>query len=121
MRTASSPTSIQGVSSSSTARSPPISSPARSMQAFDAISEQLEAKRLLTAALADGPAHAYLFHGPPGVGKRLAAREFAAEIIGEPERVLRGAHPDVYQVAALGEMIRIDAIRELRRDLHMRP
>ena len=83
--------------------------------------EQPEAKRLLTAALADGPAHAYLFHGPPGVGKRLAAREFAAEIIGEPERVLRGAHPDVYQVAALGEMIRIDAIRELRRDLHMRP
>src|SRR5204862_636598 len=29
--------------------------------------------------------------------------------------------PDVYELAALGEMIRIDAIRELRRDLHMRP
>jgi len=83
--------------------------------------EQPEAKRLLAAALADGPAHAYLFYGPPGVGKRLAAREFAAEVIGEPDRVSRGAHPDVYELSALGEMIRIDAIRELRRDLHMRP
>jgi DNA polymerase-3 subunit delta' len=30
-------------------------------------------------------------------------------------------HPDLYELEALGEMIRIDAIRELRRDLHMRP
>ena len=30
-------------------------------------------------------------------------------------------HPDLYELDALGEMIRIDAIRELRRDLHMRP
>ena len=27
-------------------------------------------QRLLDAALREGPAHAYLFHGPPGVGKR---------------------------------------------------
>ena len=33
----------------------------------------------------------------------------------------RDFHPDLYQLDALGEMIRIDAIRELRRDLHMRP
>jgi DNA polymerase-3 subunit delta' len=30
-------------------------------------------------------------------------------------------HPDLYELEALGDMIRIDAIRELRRDLHMRP
>ena len=30
-------------------------------------------------------------------------------------------HPDLYELDALGDMIRIDAIRELRRDLHMRP
>jgi DNA polymerase-3 subunit delta' len=63
--------------------------------------EQAEAKRLLDGALAERPAHAYLFHGPRGVGKRNAALAFAA--------------------ALLGDMIRIDAIRELRRDLHMRP
>src|SRR6185312_2798834 len=33
----------------------------------------------------------------------------------------RKVHPDLYELEALGEMIRIDAIRELRRDLHMRP
>jgi DNA polymerase III subunit delta' len=83
--------------------------------------EQPEAKRLLIAALAEGPAHAYLFHGPPGVGKRAAAREFAGHLVDDPARVSRRAHPDVYELEALGEMIRIDAVRELRRDLHMRP
>jgi DNA polymerase III subunit delta' len=86
-----------------------------------AFPEQPEAKRLLAAALAEGPAHAYLFHGPPGVGKRAAAREFAGRLVDDPGRVGRRAHPDVYELEALGEMIRIDAVRELRRDLHMRP
>ena len=54
------------------------------MDAFESFPEQAEAKRLLRAALADGPAHAYLFHGPPGVGKRAAALAFAAQLIGEP-------------------------------------
>jgi len=84
---------------------------------FESVSEQLEAKRLLEAALAEGPVHAYLFHGPAGVGKRRLAREFALELIG----TTRAVHADLYELDALGEMIRIDAIRELRRDLHMRP
>jgi len=84
---------------------------------FERFSEQAEAKRLLAAALAEGPAHAYLFHGPHGVGKRGFARAFARELLGTAREV----HPDLYELEALGEMIRIDAIRELRRDLHMRP
>src|SRR5437764_15111411 len=121
MRTASSPTSIQGVSSSSTARSPPISSPARSVSDFEAVSEQHEAKRLLNAALADGPAHAYLLHGPSGVGKRDLALLFAAELLGDHARVERRTHPDLYVLEPLGDQIRIDDIRGLRHDLHMRP
>src|ERR671922_1483419 len=85
------------------------------------IPEQEEAKRLTPAALADGPAHAYLFHGPAGVGKRTAALAFAGELLGDAERVQRRAHPDLYLLEPLGEMIRIDAVRDLRRDLHMRP
>ena len=48
------------------------------MERFASVPEQTEAKRLLTAALADGGAHAYLLHGPPGVGKRTAAFAFAS-------------------------------------------
>jgi DNA polymerase-3 subunit delta' len=88
---------------------------------FSSVPEQAEAKRLLNAALEDGPAHAYLFHGPAGVGKRALAIAFAAELLGEHERVTRRSHPDLYVLEPLGDQIRIDAIRELRHDLHMRP
>ena len=88
---------------------------------FDAVAEQHEAKRLLEAALAEGPAHAYLFHGPAGVGKRRAALAFAGELLGDVGRAERRAHPDLYVLEPLGDQIRIDAVREMRRDLHMRP
>jgi DNA polymerase-3 subunit delta' len=88
---------------------------------FETFPEQAEAKRLLRAALAEGTAHAYLFHGPPGVGKRAAAVAFAAQLIGEPDRVRRGTHPDLYVLEPVGDQIRIDDIRALRHDLHMRP
>ena len=91
------------------------------MSGFESVPEQHEAKRLLAAALQEGPAHAYLFHGPAGVGKRELARRFAAELLGEHARVERGSHPDLYVLEPLGEQIRIDDVRELRRDLHMRP
>jgi DNA polymerase III subunit delta' len=88
---------------------------------FETLLEQDEAKRLLNAALPDEPAHAYLFHGPAGVGKRIAALAFAGELLGDRERVERRAHPDLYVLEPLGDQVRIDEIRELRRDLHMRP
>ena len=88
---------------------------------FDDLREQPEARRLLTAAVAEGPAHAYLLHGPAGVGKRAAARAFAAALLGDERRVEAGTHPDLFLLQALGEMIRIDEIRALHRDLHMRP
>ena len=88
---------------------------------FDETVEQAEAKRLLQAAVTEGPAHAYLFHGPAGVGKSKTAFAFAAELIGDRGRVERRAHPDLYVLEPLGDQIRIDEIRTLRRDLHMRP
>lgn len=46
-------------------------------------------------SLAGNPGHAYLFHGADGLGKRLAARSFAAKIlqIDNIDHLL--AHPDV--------------------------
>lgn len=92
---------------------------------LDAVPEQAEAKRLLRAALADdavhGMAHAYLFHGPRGVGKEAAAFAFAAELLGDAGRVAQEIHPDLYVLRPLGQMIRIEEIHELHRDLHLRP
>ena len=88
---------------------------------FEALIEQEQAKQLLGAALREGPAHAYLFHGPAGVGKRRAAIAFAGELLRDGDRVSRRAHPDLYVLEPHGDQIRIDDVRELRRDLHMRP
>src|SRR5947199_96783 len=55
------------------------------------------------------------------VGKRSAAFAFAAALLGDARRVQARTHPDLYVLEPLGEMIRIDDVRALRRDLHMRP
>ena len=68
------------------------------------------ARMALATALAGQPSHAYLFHGPPGVGKRTAARAFAAELlvqgsgdeVGARRRVLAGTHPDLTWVRPTG-------------------
>ncbi len=59
--------------------------------------------------------------GRPGVGKRTAAFAFAGALLGDERRVAARSHPDLYLLEPLGEMIRIDDIRALRHDLHMRP
>jgi DNA polymerase-3 subunit delta' len=91
------------------------------MERFASVPEQPEAKRLLASALAVGGAQAFLLHGPPGVGKRTAAFAFASALLGDDRRVEARTHPDLYLLEPLGEMIRIDDVRALRHDLHMRP
>ena len=91
------------------------------MEPFAAVPEQHEAKRLLTAALRDGDAHAYLLHGPAGVGKTTAAFAFAGALLGDARRVGERTHPDLWVIEPLGDMIRIGAIEHLHHDLHLRP
>ena len=76
----------------------------------------------LTAALASGPSHAYLFRGPRGAGKRAAARAFAAEILAtgaeDPEDARRRAlldpspHPDLVWLAPRGAQHLVEEVRE---------
>ena len=81
------------------------------------------ARMVLGAALGESgsPSHAYLFHGPPGTGKRTAARALAAELLaeGEPDpdatraRANAGTHPDLTWVRPTGaHVMRVSDVDE---------
>jgi DNA polymerase-3 subunit delta' len=87
-----------------------------------ATEHQARARISLTAALAAGPSHAYLFRGPRGAGKRAAARAFAAEILAtgaeDPDDARRRAlldpspHPDLVWLVPRGAQHLVDEVRE---------
>jgi len=91
------------------------------------------AVRLLSASLVDGRlSHAYLFTGPPGVGKTTLALNFAQAIVCEGAQppcqectpcrhVARLTHPDVRLVEADGATFKIGQVRELEREAALAP
>jgi DNA polymerase III subunit delta' len=103
----------------------PLPSPAL----FDAVVGQERAvTRLLDAARR--PVHAYLFHGPPGSGKRAAARGLAAALLcpdggcgvcNSCRRALAGAHPDLVTVERTGAALDVDDAREITTRAQRRP
>ncbi len=89
---------------------------------LEATAHQARARVALSAALAAGPSHAYLFRGPRGAGKRAAARALAAEILAtdapDPEDARRRAlldpspHPDLVWLAPRGAQHLVEEVRE---------
>lgn len=87
---------------------------------WEQVGGQERVRELLAPSAAD-PAGAYLFMGPPGVGKVTTARVFSAAILCPNQcgtctictRVLRGTHPDVTWFQPEGTTHRVAAIREL--------
>ena len=83
--------------------------------------------RLLERGLATGEvAHAYLFFGPPGVGKRTVARRFGAALVaggdaGPEDRARRGLHPDLSEIQPEGAFTTIWQVREVVRLAASRP
>jgi len=91
-------------------------------------------KEQLGAAITNGRlAHAYLFHGRDGIGKKGVAKAFAAAVLcgkGRPEacdaclsckKVKSGNHPDLIMVKPDGAFIKMQAVREMIGAMAFRP
>ena len=99
---------------------------------FEQILGHERQKNILRRALNGGRlAHAYLFAGPEGVGKRLMALAvarvlFCAKGTGCGEcaacrKLDHRNHPDLHVLEADGSSIKIEQIRAIQRDLSLRP
>jgi DNA polymerase-3 subunit delta' len=99
------PAPVTSVPATPASATPPVT-------ALAGIDAHPHARAVLAPALAPQgrPSHAYLFHGPPGTGKRAVARAFAAALLADgardpgtvAERVARGTHPDLTWVTPSG-------------------
>lgn len=103
---------------------------------FSDIINQEIAKKVLKSAIKEGKvSSSYLFFGPEGSGKKLAALEFAKALNcpnlsdGEPcddcsscKRIKKNIHPDVSRLAPSGakQVISINAVRELEKTAQLK-
>ncbi|MFK5925292.1 MAG: DNA polymerase III subunit delta' [Desulfuromusa sp.] len=99
---------------------------------FDTITGHQQQKNILLRALSSQRiAHAYLFEGSDGIGKRLMALAFTRALLCETGtgcgkcsaclKVDHNNHPDVHQLDADGTALKIDQVRSLQQQLSLRP
>lgn len=99
---------------------------------FDTIAGHTQQKSILLHALSSQRiAHAYLFEGPDGIGKKLMALAFARALLclngnscgtcSACLKVEHHNHPDIHQFDADGAALKIDQVRTLQQKLSLRP
>ena len=99
---------------------------------FDSIIGHDRQKTILRQALKNQRvAHAYLFEGPEGIGKRLMALALARTLLCQDgtgcgdcpacRKVDHNNHPDIHFLEADGNSIKIDQVRALQQELALRP
>jgi len=76
-------------------------------------------------------AHAYLFSGPDGVGKKKVATAFIEALFCEKRegcgaciscrKIASGNHPDIHTLEPDGQFIKVDQVRALQKELAFRP
>jgi DNA polymerase-3 subunit delta' len=99
---------------------------------FDSIIGHERQKNILRRALSNQRiAHAYLFDGPDGIGKRLVALALARALLCQTgqgcgicppcRKVDHNNHLDIHLLDADGTTIKIDQVRALQREMALRP
>ena len=101
---------------------------------FEDILGQESAVTQLRKALQGGRlAHAYLFHGPKGTGKKLTALKFTKAIYCKAgpvggcdacatcRKIANRNHPDVFLIEPEGAAVRIEAVRMIQNRLSFKP
>ncbi len=89
---------------------------------------------LLKSSITGGRlAHAYLFHGREGIGKKATAMAFAAAILCDRKeaeachtclsckKTSHGNHPDLITITAEGAFIKVQAVKDLLHTIAFRP
>jgi DNA polymerase-3 subunit delta' len=86
-------------------------------------------KSLMADLNNDRLAHSYLFYGPSGIGKKMAAKEFFKQVNGHERactcrfcaQIDSESHPDLLIVSPDGKFVKIDQTRKIQHFLALMP